>query len=205
MGPRRNLASPLPKDLVLLAAVPSWVTLYSYAWRACTEFCSRTPSVTCRRVGFVGTGSMVYREGYGILVQSLGRWSNMASWTRSNISRYDCCTVPGGSGGELAPCAVYKLANNCIQRWRERAQGFATQLQVLPEAIAVHVSRLYIMCVGKWLSANEGVQAAYVITAFNSLVYLAWRIPRLQPAMRRHFTHDPRSGKAYTMLTSVFR
>ncbi|TFY52171.1 hypothetical protein EVG20_g10675 [Dentipellis fragilis] len=50
----------------------------------------------------------------------------------------------------------------------------------------------------------DGERAAYWITAVNVCVWLAWKVPRLRPFMYAHFMHDPLSGKAYTLLTSVF-
>jgi len=35
-------------------------------------------------------------------------------------------------------------------------------------------------------------------------LFLAWQVPRLRPAMQRHFTHNPLSGVSYTLLTSMF-
>ncbi|KAA1478986.1 hypothetical protein DENSPDRAFT_845985 [Dentipellis sp. KUC8613] len=51
---------------------------------------------------------------------------------------------------------------------------------------------------------SDGWRAAMLITGVNIAVWLAWKVPRLQPFMRTHFRHDPLSGKVYTMLTSVF-
>ncbi|TFY72195.1 hypothetical protein EVG20_g817 [Dentipellis fragilis] len=51
---------------------------------------------------------------------------------------------------------------------------------------------------------SEGARAALLITGVNTAVWLAWKVPRLQPFMRVHFRHDPLSGKVYTTLTSIF-
>ncbi|TFY55512.1 hypothetical protein EVG20_g9292 [Dentipellis fragilis] len=50
----------------------------------------------------------------------------------------------------------------------------------------------------------DGKRAAYWITAANVCIWLAWKVPRLRPFMHAHFVHDPLSGKAYTLLTSVY-
>ncbi|KAI9291732.1 rhomboid-domain-containing protein [Neoconidiobolus thromboides FSU 785] len=44
----------------------------------------------------------------------------------------------------------------------------------------------------------------YSIIAVNTLVFLAFRIPKFQPFLNTHFLHYPTSNKYYTLLTSVF-
>ncbi|TFY55510.1 hypothetical protein EVG20_g9290 [Dentipellis fragilis] len=51
---------------------------------------------------------------------------------------------------------------------------------------------------------SEGARAVVLITGVNVAIWLAWKVPRLRPFMRAHFTHDPLSGKVYTRLTSIF-
>ncbi|KAA1478985.1 hypothetical protein DENSPDRAFT_845984 [Dentipellis sp. KUC8613] len=51
---------------------------------------------------------------------------------------------------------------------------------------------------------SDGAQAAILIGGMNVAIWLAWKVPRLRPFMRAHFTHDPLSGKVHTMLTSMF-
>ena len=57
-----------------------------------------------------------------------------------------------------------------------------------------------------WATTLSPYHATYTVIAFNTLVFLAWRIPTpaVQSFMTRHFTHQPLSGKSYTLLTSVF-
>ncbi|KAJ2867995.1 hypothetical protein GGH94_000415 [Coemansia aciculifera] len=52
------------------------------------------------------------------------------------------------------------------------------------------------------LSLSE--RCVYSMITLNIVVFGLWRIPRLLPTMVRHFLHQPHSGKAYTLLTSVF-
>eukprot|EP01125_Pyxidicula_operculata_P022423 TRINITY_DN9156_c0_g1_i1.p1 TRINITY_DN9156_c0_g1~~TRINITY_DN9156_c0_g1_i1.p1 ORF type:complete len:314 (-),score=24.41 TRINITY_DN9156_c0_g1_i1:1-942(-) len=53
-----------------------------------------------------------------------------------------------------------------------------------------------------WDSFPEENKTLSVIVGLNTLVFLGWRfVPEL---MVKHFLHSPFSGKAYTLLTSVF-
>ncbi|KAF8327153.1 uncharacterized protein EI90DRAFT_1820588 [Cantharellus anzutake] len=78
------------------------------------------------------------------------------------------------------------------------------QVSSLPPAIAQEVLAIYVMCANHWLNMPEGKRTCYGITAINSLVFIAWQIPRLRPFMVRHFSHHPLSGKSYTLFTSMF-
>lgn len=61
------------------------------------------------------------------------------------------------------------------------------------------------MLANGYLALPEATRTCYAITTVNTLVFLAWKVPRLQGAMMRHFLHDPLSGRSYTLLTSMFR
>ncbi|EPQ56667.1 hypothetical protein GLOTRDRAFT_75482 [Gloeophyllum trabeum ATCC 11539] len=54
------------------------------------------------------------------------------------------------------------------------------------------------------LDASEARRVCWMLVMINCGVYLAWKIRRLQPAMSKGFTHNPLSGKSYTLLTSMF-
>jgi rhomboid-like protein len=56
-----------------------------------------------------------------------------------------------------------------------------------------------------YLDTSEGQRAGYAISAVNVGIWVAWQIPVLWPFMMTHFTHNPLSGKTYTLLTCVFR
>ncbi|KAI8924936.1 hypothetical protein BC831DRAFT_401775 [Entophlyctis helioformis] len=47
-------------------------------------------------------------------------------------------------------------------------------------------------------------KTTYALIAANVAVFLGWRLPALVPFMRRHFLHQARSSRHYTMLTSAF-
>lgn len=56
----------------------------------------------------------------------------------------------------------------------------------------------------QWEELPRHEKAVWGIIGINSLVFLAWKIPRLQPFMTKHFLHLPSSDRYYTILTSVF-
>ncbi|KAF8127362.1 hypothetical protein EV363DRAFT_1515011, partial [Boletus edulis] len=55
-----------------------------------------------------------------------------------------------------------------------------------------------------YYDASEGRRLCWSICALNTAIFLIWKIPRFHGFMNRAFTHDPLSGKSYTLLTSMF-
>ena len=84
-------------------------------------------------------------------------------------------------------------------------ESFKDQSFGVPSLVKLELARAYVLFANAWLSTSEARRTCYGITAINTLVFLAWQIPRLRPAMQRHFTHNPLSGVSYTLLTSMFR
>ena len=74
-----------------------------------------------------------------------------------------------------------------------------------PIVIKNEVFKAYVSCAQPYLNASEGRRLCWKVIALNSLVWVAWQIPRFQPVMMRSFSHHPLSGLSYTMLTSMFR
>jgi membrane associated rhomboid family serine protease len=66
------------------------------------------------------------------------------------------------------------------------------------------VRRAYLIMYQKWESLKESEKTIAGIIAINTIVFAAWQIPVLRPFMRRHFVHDPLSGRSLTLLTSCF-
>ncbi|KAI0070893.1 rhomboid-domain-containing protein [Panus rudis PR-1116 ss-1] len=62
----------------------------------------------------------------------------------------------------------------------------------------------YIQLLQPVLETPEGKRICWAIGFLNGAIWLAWKIPRLQPFMMRSFTHHPLSGLSYTLLTSMF-
>ncbi|KAA1468885.1 hypothetical protein DENSPDRAFT_834364 [Dentipellis sp. KUC8613] len=94
-----------------------------------------------------------------------------------------------------------------LQLKAELERGVKTLLDYIsfaPKMMQSVVVDVYAFAANKYFHALDGERAAYWITGLNIAIWLAWQIPRLRPFMRVHFTHDPLSGKAYTMLTSTF-
>ncbi|CAE6519209.1 unnamed protein product [Rhizoctonia solani] len=108
------------------------------------------------------------------------------------------------------------------QRLTDTLTALRDNTLALPSTARVFVNRTAYMAANNWLGAGEGRQASIMITANNWLgagegrqasmmiaglcasIFVAWQIPALRGAMRRHFLHDPLSGRHYTMATSIF-
>lgn len=67
----------------------------------------------------------------------------------------------------------------------------------------VYVSS-YVSVAQEYLDATEGRRVCWYIACVNASIFLAWKSRRLLPFMQKAFTHDPLSGRAYTLLTSIF-
>ncbi|KAF8318765.1 hypothetical protein DL93DRAFT_2109316 [Clavulina sp. PMI_390] len=74
----------------------------------------------------------------------------------------------------------------------------------MSKAVSIEIQRAYVMFANAYLALPEASRTCYAITTVNALIFLAWKVPRWQTFMMRHFLHDPLSGRSYTLLTSVF-
>ncbi|TCD60822.1 hypothetical protein EIP91_009425 [Steccherinum ochraceum] len=62
----------------------------------------------------------------------------------------------------------------------------------------------YVQVFQPILDTSDGKRMAWTIGMACTAVWMLWKIPRLEPFMRRSFTHTPLSGLSYTLLTSTF-
>jgi len=56
----------------------------------------------------------------------------------------------------------------------------------------------------RYFDAPDVKRMCWNICAINGAIWLAWKVPRLTPLMNVSFMHQPRSGRSYTLLTSMF-
>ncbi|KAI9067952.1 rhomboid-domain-containing protein [Trametes sanguinea] len=85
--------------------------------------------------------------------------------------------------------------------------GLATlksSMEQLPETMSAMVSWSYVQVFQPILNASEGKRICWAIGALNCAIWLAWRVPRWNAFMLRSFAHNARSGRSYTLLTSMF-
>ena len=91
----------------------------------------------------------------------------------------------------------------------KRLQGtlasLKSSMEQLPETMKAMVVWSYVQVFQPILNASEGKRMCWAIGAVNFAVWLAWGVPRWNAFMLRAFTHNPLSGKSYTLLTSTFR
>ncbi|KAI0653004.1 hypothetical protein C8Q70DRAFT_1039429 [Cubamyces menziesii] len=79
-----------------------------------------------------------------------------------------------------------------------------SSMEQLPETMKAMVVWSYVQVFQPILNASEGKRMCWAIGAVNFAVWLAWGVPRWNAFMLRAFTHNPLSGKSYTLLTSTF-
>lgn len=74
-----------------------------------------------------------------------------------------------------------------------------------PQVAAHYAVMAYYQVAQPMVETSEGRRTCWAIGAVNAAIFLLWRFPSMKPFLTRHFTHDPLSGKTYTMFTSLFR
>ncbi|KAI0676121.1 hypothetical protein C8Q78DRAFT_1008128 [Trametes maxima] len=79
-----------------------------------------------------------------------------------------------------------------------------SSMEQLPETMKAMAVWSYVQVFQPILNASEGKRMCWAIGAVNCAVFLAWRVPRWNAFMMRSFTHNPLSGRSYTLLTSAF-
>ncbi|KAN0088917.1 hypothetical protein V8E55_005974 [Tylopilus felleus] len=84
-----------------------------------------------------------------------------------------------------------------LESVKEKISQWPIALQNVSLTVSAFVGSFYY-------DASEGRRLCWSICALNTAIFLMWKIPRFNPFMNRAFTHDPLSGKSYTLLTSMF-
>ncbi|CAE6426038.1 unnamed protein product [Rhizoctonia solani] len=107
-------------------------------------------------------------------------------------------SLPGSS--ELRRVRILDLK----QRLTETLSSLRDNTTALPATVRQFVNRTAYIAANNWLGAGEGRQTSMMITGLCASIFVAWQIPALRGVMRRHFLHDPLSGRHYTMATSIF-
>ena len=104
------------------------------------------------------------------------------------------------------------ITNGCVDLTLYIWQEFFKYLESVKEKITQwplalqNISLTVSAFVGSfYYDSSEGRRLCWSICALNTAVFLMWKIPRFNSFMNRAFTHDPLSGKSYTLLTSMFR
>ncbi|KAJ7760537.1 hypothetical protein B0H16DRAFT_1532613 [Mycena metata] len=88
-----------------------------------------------------------------------------------------------------------------LERW---GQVLVRMTQALGTTMQRVMLDSYISAAEKIIQAPDALRVCWGICAVNGVVFLAWRIPSLSTFMITNFVHHPLSGKAHTLLTSVF-
>ncbi|KAH0836348.1 hypothetical protein J3R83DRAFT_7901 [Lanmaoa asiatica] len=82
-----------------------------------------------------------------------------------------------------------------LESVKENISQWPIALQNISLTVSAFVGSFYY-------DASEGRRLCWSICALNTAIFLMWKIPRFKAFMNRDFTHDPLSGKSYTLLTS---
>ena len=93
-----------------------------------------------------------------------------------------------------------------LQKLQSSLNGLVKNIRDWPDSLKVPITRVYISLSETYLHTPPAQLACLGIIGFNGLVFLAWRIPRFEPFMRRYFMHWPvgANHRVITLATSVF-
>ncbi|KAH9987502.1 hypothetical protein BJV77DRAFT_905401, partial [Russula vinacea] len=98
----------------------------------------------------------------------------------------------------------YAQAQILLKKFQGQLAALTELLVDAPIVAKSVILHSYARLAEMYLNASEGRRAGYGIAAVNVGIWVAWQIPILRPFMMTHFSHQPLSGKIYTMLTSMF-
>ncbi|QRW17115.1 rhomboid family protein [Rhizoctonia solani] len=152
------------------------------------------PSLTSPTLFVVGLSGLAYYAAGTATNRDTQYWAEKlgaGQWWRG-------LTAPGSF--ELRRARVLDLK----QRLTEHLSSLRDNTALLPVAVRVFVNRTAYIAANNWLGAGEGRQTSMMITGLCASIFVAWQIPALRGVMRRHFLHDPLSGRHHTMATSIF-
>ncbi|KAF7771031.1 hypothetical protein Agabi119p4_7005 [Agaricus bisporus var. burnettii] len=91
-----------------------------------------------------------------------------------------------------------------IKKLRDTFTNANNALLQLPPIFRTWAAGGLVAILQPWVDASEGKRLCWKICMLNAAVWVAWKIPRWQPAMAVRFMHNPLSGLSYTLLTSMF-
>ncbi|EUC59704.1 rhomboid domain protein [Rhizoctonia solani AG-3 Rhs1AP] len=152
------------------------------------------PSIARPTLFAVGVSGLAYYAAGTVTNRDTQYWAEKlgaGQWWRG-------LTLPGSV--ELQRVRLLDLK----QRLTEALTTLRDNTTALPIAARQFVTRTAYIAANNWLGAGEGRQASMMIAGLCASIFVAWQIPALRGAMRRHFLHDPLSGRHYTMATSIF-
>ncbi|KAI0351368.1 rhomboid-domain-containing protein [Trametes cingulata] len=145
-----------------------------------------------------------------VLAGTFGALAVGAHLTNYDLFKWWAHILSTPQGGLLKdrPPTSDELARARQYAFARKLQGALTALKSnmvqFPETIRSMAIWSYVQVFQPILNAGEGKRMCWIIGAVNCAVFVAWRIPRLGSFMMNSFTHNPLSGKSYTLLTSVF-
>jgi rhomboid-like protein len=73
-----------------------------------------------------------------------------------------------------------------------------------PTALRYAVINLSTEMAQRWLNSTESFRVCMQLVAVNTVVFVAWQVPRISAFMDRYFLQNPLSGRSIGLLTSVF-
>ncbi|KAI0251414.1 hypothetical protein BJV78DRAFT_1126222 [Lactifluus subvellereus] len=154
----------------------------------------RYPAVGKHIIFVLGTSALVFTvAAYNTNLDTMFWATYLSSQRRWN----DAVPTPPGH-------MQFARSEILLKKCQAQFQALNESLEGVPSVAKAMITNAYAVVAEMYLNASEGRRAGYGIAAVNVGIWIAWQIPVLRPFMMSHFTHHPLSGKAYTMLTSMF-
>lgn len=103
-------------------------------------------------------------------------------------------------------CSFSNIDSTDLQRLQDTLDRLPAALSFLPEGIKTPLMRIYIAASESYLITPPAQLVCLSIIGLNGLVFLAWKIPRLEATMRRYWMHWPvgANSRVVTLATAIF-
>ncbi|KAF7308808.1 Rhomboid domain-containing protein [Mycena kentingensis (nom. inval.)] len=104
------------------------------------------------------------------------------------------------TSSDMRNAADFALA----QELRDGLKTVGSWTEFLPATIRNRVMRVWASTAQAYLNVSEGKRMCWKLCVLNIGVWAAWKSETLGPFMRKHFVHNPLSGRTVTLFTSMF-
>jgi hypothetical protein len=157
------------------------------------------------RVHMGGSGN---QPGHGGLVDTAHRGQPIRYGLLSIQCRHAEGPLPRTREGPCSHSSHSTCRSLSLSDYQELQASLSTlkdTVSAFPKTIQVGIVYSYAKAAQYFLDNTENRRTCWALGATMTAVCAAWLVPRWGPGMMRRFTHDPLSGKSYTLLTSTFR
>ncbi|PVG04694.1 hypothetical protein CPB86DRAFT_771357 [Serendipita vermifera] len=144
---------------------------------------------------------------FSVLVTGLG-FGLAAIQTNEETERWREVVLRNGSSTYFTPSFSMAMFNEWRQStakaWQTSFNEFQKKIVILPSALRGFAQYSYYYVAQNWVNMTEGKQMCYKLVGCFAAVYVAGLIPAARRIVFQAFSHDPLSGRSFTLFTSQF-